>query len=135
MGVVGSFGSVVFEVSSQKVRTFTGFTRGGSGRWSDHEVVNLKPLSEFAGPGLEEISFSVRLDVQHGVIPRDELANLREIRDTGRAEILIIGGEPVTWNLWTLQSIQENHKTHTGDGKLAQADVSLTLKEYIVGVT
>lgn len=134
MGIVGSYGSIVFEVSNQKVRTFDGFTRGGSGRWSEHEITGRKPLSEFTGPGLEEISFSIRLDIFHGVSPAEELRKLREMRDKGQASILIIGGEPVTQNLWFLETIKEQHKTHTGDGKLLTAIAELTLKEYVQGV-
>jgi len=129
--IVGSLGNILFEVSSQKILTFNNLSRSGSGRWAVHDIINRKSLSEFLGPGQEEISFSVRLDASNGVIPRDELAKMRYMRDTGEASVLVIGGEPVTWNLWTLESVKEGHKTHTGNGKLLQVDVDLTLKEYV----
>lgn len=89
-------------------------------------------MSEFLGPGLEQISFTVRLDVSHGVNPEEELKKLREMRDSGEVAVLIIGGEPVTENYWALTSLREQHKVFTGDGKLIKADVEITLKEYSV---
>jgi len=133
--IVGTFGSIIFTVSSQKILTFTNFSRSAAGRWGNHDIVLRKPLSEFLGPGQEEISFSVRLDVSNGIIPRDELAKMRDMRDTGEVSVLVIGGEPVTWNQWSLESVKEGHKVHTGSGKLIQADVELTLKEYVEEVT
>jgi hypothetical protein len=41
MAKVGSFGGVTFEVSTKKVLTFNGLSRGGSARWSTHDI-NLK---------------------------------------------------------------------------------------------
>ncbi|KUO72718.1 MAG: hypothetical protein APF81_08565 [Desulfosporosinus sp. BRH_c37] len=131
MGVVGSLGGIVFEVSMDRVRTFDSFKRGGSGRWETHDIIGKKPLSEFAGPGQEQISFSIRLDAFSGLNPQEELQALRDMRDTGEASVLVIGGEPMTDNLWYLEALNEEHKTFTGDGKLLTAVVDLTLKEYV----
>lgn len=131
MGVLGSFGDTVFEVSMEKVRTFDGFTRGGSGRWETHNIIGQKPLSEFIGPGLEQISFSIRLDAFSGLNPQEELQALRDMRDNGKVSVLIIGGAPITENLWYLENLNEQHKSFTGNGKLLTAVAELTLKEYV----
>lgn len=120
----------MFEVSINKVHTFEGFVRSGSGRWVVHDIINQKPLAEFLGPGQEEISFSIRLDINMGVSPEVELQRLREIRDTGKVSELIIGGKLVTKNLWLLESMSEQQKVFSGAGKLVVASVNLTLKEY-----
>ncbi|MFY0545447.1 phage tail protein [Brevibacillus sp. H7] len=117
-------------MSINKVRTFKDFNRSGSARWANHDVHLQKPKPEFLGPGQEEISFSIRLDAQYGVNPEAELKRLRAMRDTGKLAMLIIGGEPVTQNLWFIESLDEGHKAHTGNGKLITAEVKLTLKEY-----
>lgn len=123
---------MIFEVSSNRIRTFNSFTRGGSGRWEEHEIIHQKPLSEFIGPDLEQIGFTIRLDISHGVNPEKELKRLREIRDTGEVLILIIGGEPVTDNFWALRSLEEQHVSFGGGGELLLANAELTLKEYHV---
>lgn len=130
--MIGSYGNVVFEVSGSKVRTFDNFTRSGAGRWANHDIISLKPMPEYVGPGQEEIRFSVRLDASLGVDPSSELQKLRDMRDTGTVSVLIVGGEPITNNLWTLESITENHKVFSGRGHLIKADAELMLKEYLV---
>ncbi|QQE75727.1 phage tail protein [Brevibacillus composti] len=130
MGQIGTFGEIVFEVSSNKILTFNDFARSGSGRWSTHEINLQKPLPEFHGPGQEEISFSIRLDIQLGVNPEIELEKLRKMRDIGAIAYLIVGGRPVSQNMWLLESFREQHKTHDGQGRLLAAIVDLSLKEY-----
>ena len=128
--VIGTLGDIVFEVSPRTVKTFDEFTRGGSGRWATHDIIGKKPEPEFLGPGQEEISFSMRLSATSYINPEKELAKLRLMRDTGTAAMLIIGGKPVTSNLWILESLNEQHKTFFGDGQLMVATVQVTLKEY-----
>jgi len=130
MALVGTFGEIVFEVSHDRVRTFDNFSRSGSGRWATHEAYHQKPLPEFLGPGQEEISFSIRLSAFHGVNPKEELARMRKMRDSGEAFELIIGGELVGDNLWILESLREQSSTYTGDGKTLIANAEITLKEY-----
>ena len=46
--MIGTFGTaLVFEVSDSRVLTFSGMTREVSGRWTDHEVMGVKPKPEF----------------------------------------------------------------------------------------
>lgn len=130
IGVIGSLGDVVFETSTQKVRTFDDLSREGSSRWGTHEILHQKPLSEFVGPGQEDIRFTIRLDAGLGVNPSEELEKLRKMRDTGEVTYLIIGGETVTTNYWYIESIKERQKNFTGRGILTLAVVELSLKEY-----
>lgn len=55
------------------------------------------------------------------------------MRDKGEVSMLIVGGSPVTQNMWYLDALKEQHKAFTGDGKLLTAVAELTLKEYIQG--
>jgi len=132
LGVIGSYGEIVFEVSMDRVRTFDNFTRSGSGRWENHDIISLKPMPEFIGPGQEDISFSIRLDAAMGLNPENELQKLRDMRDTGEVAQLIIGSKPVTNNLWLLESLQEQQRVFDNKGRLILADVELSLKEYPV---
>lgn len=133
MGVIGSLGGIVFEVSLEKVRTFDEFSRSASGRWEIHDIIGQRPLSEFVGPGQEQISFNIRLDAFSGLVPHDELQALRDMRDKGETAILIIGGVPVTDNQWYLEAVDEQHKSFTGNGTLLTAVAKITLKEYVLG--
>lgn len=130
MGKIGVFGDVVFETSDERILTFENFSRGGTGRWSDHEIIGKKPLREFIGPGLEEISFSIQLNASLGVKPQIELEKLRRIRDKGETRGIILGNNFISKSLWTLEELQEQHKTISPNGVLLVVNVDLKIKEY-----
>ena len=117
--------------SEMRILTFDDFKRTSAGRWATHEVLGQKAKLEYIGPGLEEISFSILLNVGLGVSPKDELVKLRQIRDEGIACTLIIGNEPVTDNLVVLQKLDEDWQKFDGRGNLLVASVNLSLMEYV----
>ncbi len=126
---LGSFGEIVFETSADRIRTWQQMSRKGSARFAEHVVAEGKPRLEFLGPGLEELTLSVRLDAQLGLDPETELGSMREIRDAGQEKTLVIGGKVV--GKFVLEEIGEEHKRHDGSGGLLLAEVTLKLKEYI----
>lgn len=129
--MVGALGDIVFTVSSDKVRTFDSMSRSGSARLATHELINRKPLVEFLGPGSETISMQISFSVYDGLNPKDEATSLRELRDKGKAVVLILGGQPLGDGLWLVESLNETHKYIDNNGAAHQIDVSVTLREYI----
>ena len=55
---------------------FRGLGRSAPGRYQQHDVVGQKPVLEFIGPGLEQISFDMRFDVGLGINPIAEIDKL-----------------------------------------------------------
>lgn len=127
---IGYMGGVVFIVSSDYMITPSNLSVTGSGRWSDHDVIHQKPVSEFVGPGLEELSFDIILSAQHGINPDDQVKELRQMRDTGAVFPLIIGGKPVSQNYWRIESLSESDNYYTSTGKRTRSTVNVKLKEY-----
>lgn len=125
--MIGMLGDTVFEASTERVFTFRGMARTGSPRLQEHAIVGRKPALEFIGPGLDEVSFSIRLDTFLGVAPEEELKRLREARDEGQVLTLTIGGDYL--GRWVIVSAEEAHTRHNGEGRLVVADVALTLRE------
>ncbi|MCT8975488.1 phage tail protein [Clostridium sp. CX1] len=130
MAKIGSFGEIVFEVSEKITQTFSNLKRSGSVRWAEHEVNQKKPISEFIGAELEEISFDILLKAELGVNPSKQLEKLREIRDTGKVDYFIIGGKPVSQNYWYIQQMSEAYNVIDSNGNILSAEVNVTLKEY-----
>jgi phage protein U len=87
-------------------------------------------VSQFGGPGLEKVSFSIILSMDHGISPERQLKKLREMRDTGAVFPLVIGGKPVTNSYWRLDSLKEGECYWLGDGTLQQCKVAVELTEY-----
>ena len=126
--MIGSFGSIAFTASAEQLRTFTGLGKQAEARFEEHTLIGKKSKLEFVGPGLEAVSFSIRLDAGMGVNPRDEITRITEIRDAGEAYPLVIGG----WYLgdYVITNASESHRHHDNRGRLLVAEVNLSLKEY-----
>lgn len=125
---LGSWGPIVFEVSADKVRTFTDVKRRGKARWATHDVHLGKPVKEFLGSTLDNLSMVVRFDLDRGVVPRDELRALRKARDAGAVNTLTIGDQPVFE--CTLEEITEDLRRFDAHGVLTTAVAELFFEEY-----
>lgn len=127
---IGYMGDIVFVVSENYMLTMTGDERESEARWSEHALIMRKPVSQFGGPGLEKLSFSILLDMDHGINPAKQLKELRRMRDTGAVFPIVIGGEPISQSYWRLDSLKEGNKYYTAAGQLMQCRVHLSLTEY-----
>lgn len=126
--MIGIFGSVVFETSSEKVRTFSDFKRSGEAEYGEHSRIGRKGILEFLGPGLDQITFSMLFTVSLGVNPREEIDKLRDLLNGGETETLILGGKPL--GDFVVTSLSETWKRMDNAGRLLAAETSVTLKEY-----
>lgn len=129
MAKIGSYGSVIFEISSKKHVTFSEFEEEISPRWHDHEIIMKKPKSEFIGPGLEEFSISIKLSVSLGINPEKYYNMLKKMAYEGKVAMFIIGGKPISSNYWGIRNMKTSKKSFL-KGTLSEAEVTLTLKEY-----
>lgn len=131
MNKIGSLGPIVFVVSPEAIRTFDEFTRSSAGRWAKHEVLGKKPLSQWIGPGLDTISFTMWFDVARRLNPRKELDRLVELERKGKAMPLIVGGKAVGVGLWTITSLEQSWKRIDGRGNILFATANISLEEYV----
>lgn len=126
---IAVLGPVTFEVSADLIRTWKEAKRTGAARWAQHDVFAGKPVLEFIGPGLASITLSmIRLDMERGVVPRDELRQLRDMRDTGAVNQFTIGGDLV--GDFIVEDVDEEWHYFSRNGVLTIATASLSLKEY-----
>lgn len=127
---IGSFGSrLVFEVSGEKIFTPQGVQRENKARYEEHQVLGSKPRLEYLAPELQSFSFSIQLNAAHGVNPARSLKTIQELVEKGLAERLILGG--VNHGYFVIESAAEDWRYALPDGRIINASVSLTLKEYI----
>lgn len=127
--MLGAFGDVVFNVSREVVHTFKGFTRKSSASFAEHALVEGKPLLQFTGEGLDEISFSIQLDINIGLSPIKEIDKLREIKKAGEALPIIVGSYVL--GHFALISLDETWSVIDNKGRLIKATVTLNLKEFV----
>ena len=129
--MIGSYGDIVFEVSSERVKTFRDLQVQRSAKYSEHAIHGRKALLEFTGLSPASISINIRLDAALGLNPKEELSMLYEVLNKHIVMPFILDGEPQGDNLWVLESIDEKHEIIDNHGKSIAVEVSLKLKEYI----
>ena len=125
---VGSFGSVVFQVSEEQLHLVKNVQRKAAARVEEHQVVGAKPRLEFLSPELDQIGFTVFWHRGFGVDPRAEIRKLRELCEAGAALLLILGGE--NFGRFLLSEISESWKRSGPGGAPLVAEASLNFKEY-----
>ena len=128
---IGTLGrNVVFEVSDDRVFTFSELTREVTSRWTNHELQGVKPKPEFLGAGLQTASLTITLSATLGVRPRDVLEAIENMVENGTAETLVIGNRPVGSNPFRLTGSSEAWNTVYNRGELARATLTISLEEY-----
>lgn len=128
---IGTLGrNVVFEVSDDRVFTFSELTREVTSRWTNHEPQGVKPKPEFLGAGLQTASLTITLSATLGVRPRDVLEAIENMVENGTAKTLVIGNRPVGSNPFRLTGSSEAWNTVYNRGELARATLTISLEEY-----
>lgn len=130
MAKIGSFGPIVFEVTTDKIYTFHNFSRTTEPRYVEHKVQRLKPRLEFEGEGIDPIKLNIRLKSSLGLNPAAEMKKIREYAQRGKRDLLIIGSEPVSPHHFVIKRAEETHQKVDNKGFVLEIDVQLDLLEY-----
>ncbi len=129
--MVGSYGPIIFTVSSLRALTFNDFNRTAKKRTASHEVIRGKPRTEYLGADLQTVSFKCKLNATYGVKPRAMIELLVQMAEQGVAFPLVIGGMPIGIHNWSLDSVSAADKYMYNWGELLEAEVTLSLTEYV----
>ena len=133
--MIGYFGDIYFEKSDELIRTPANFKINLAGRFAGHEVIGEKPVTEFTGPGLGQISFTIMLNGNHGVKPRAEMEDWLDKADNGVAAYLVLNHRPIGDNLWVVKSVSEAWDVIFSAGELFSGKVDVALEEYVAKVS
>lgn len=128
---LGSFAGMTFVVSRKKILTFSDLKRDDSARWTDHEVLNGKPISEFLGDGLSSVSLKIELWKSLGITnPYNQLQKLRKFAAQGKTSAFIIGKRTLSNGKFKIESIGQTMEEIGPNGQIQKITVDLTLKQY-----
>ena len=127
--MIGALGNIVFEASDKRIRTFRDFQRKRTVKFAEHLVLDGKPKLQYVGEGLDEISLSCAFSLSLGTSPADEIRALENLK--GEPQKLVVG--PVVFGDFVLEQVDEEWKRHDSRGRVLDAVVALTLKEYVDG--
>lgn len=129
--MIGYYGLITFETSDKKVLNFNTLTYNSQGRMSKHNIIGKKPKTEYIGPGLDQVKFTINLNGNYGLKPREEMEKWIEIANSGEANFLVIGGKVLGKDKWIVKSINEIWEKIYNDGKIFSGKISVTFEEYI----
>ncbi len=131
MAVLGSLGDIVFQVSSDAVRTFSNMKRSGSVKYASHQRHGTTPLIEFTGIEAEKISFDIVLSAFLGIDPDMEIEKIIDYERSAKTLPLVIASKLIGSYRWTITSHDVKPKHYGKNGKVLSATVSVQLLEYL----
>jgi len=130
--LIGSWGPIVFQVSGIGAFSFSELTQNASARWATHEPINSAPLSEFLGPGQDEVQMKISITKMLGGEEPEEIYELfRQLVRDGKNHPLFLGDRPLSDNMWYVDGITgvSNHFA-PGSGKIMWTELTCNFKEY-----
>lgn len=128
--MIGSFGTVAFEVSTSRVKTFDEFKRQNQAKFGTHELLGKKPKLEYIAPGLDSITFQLVFSVSLGLNPAKEIEAFRDILNKGEYHQLVVGKKPLGY--FVIESLSEAWKHIDNHGNVLWAALDVSLKEYFI---
>ncbi len=129
--MIGTLGPVTFSVSDKRIRTFNDLKLSHSARYAEHAIIGKRGLLEFVGFGVDSVSMTIKIGLELGLKPYEELRTLRKMYRDRAAFDFVLDGKPVGENLWIIEGFDEELESFTIDGKLRSALINIKLKEYV----
>lgn len=123
----------MFTTGSYRTQTFYDMRRTFKASYKAHEIHLQKPVGEYVGPGLVEVSFSMNLSTRWGLNPNLLLAQLHQyLGPPAQAAILFVGGRLLGpgLSLFVITDLDESHKYFSRNGILIACEVSVKMTEY-----
>jgi hypothetical protein len=127
--MIGYFGDMIFEVNAERINTFNGLEISHKSRIASHDIIGQKSKNEFLGLSLSSLSFSIKLSAGLGVSPIREIEKWKEYVQTGKEDVLVIGGKPIAEE-WVVTGVSESWDRVFSDGKLYSATIKIDMEEY-----
>lgn len=128
---LGSLGDIVFTVSTFKNLTFKDLTHTVQNRFHNHEVIGNKPLTEFLGNDLDDLTFTMELQHDLSYTVEEILAKLNQYQIEAAPLDFTVGNKPFGVDKWQISSLSEAYDIIYKNGYIYKATVNVTLKEYI----
>ena len=128
---VGVLGDIVFQVSSNVIKTLDNLQWSGSARYGEHSRHLTNALTEFTGIDPDTMSFDMELSVYLGVDPMAELVKIWTYERSGKPLSLVVGERAYGKYKWTIKSHKIKMRTYDKKGNVTGTSVSVDLLEYL----
>lgn len=129
--IIGCLGDIVFEVSSDAIKTIDKANWSGSVKIQTHSRHLQHALTEFTGIDPDQFSFQVLLSQYLGVDVQNALDKFLEYEKSGAALSLTLGCKAYGKYRWLIKNHKIELKTFDKVGNVTEAKVTVNLVEYI----
>ena len=130
LNTIGSFGKVIFEVSSFKILAPDSYKLTRGAKVKKTSLINNPDFSVFQGRELLKIAFSIKLIYSLTNIERAR-KKLTEYVSTGKHFPLILSGEKIGENTFIITNYTENVTKTDRIGTPLVVELNLDFEEYI----
>lgn len=129
--IVGCLGDIIFEVSSETVKTVSNLVESASTRYATHQRHNNSACLEYVGMDPDKITFEIHLSDYLGVNPQSQINILWSYIRSGQPISLVLGATVYGKWRWVIQSLQLTLKHTDKNGTWTHVVASVTLVEYL----
>lgn len=127
---LGGFGDKLFEVSHDKIYTFTNVTNDLGLNIEEQEVEGDRPSIYIKGITNQSPSIDINL-TQSGTIDCDkEFSDWKDILYSQTPHMLFLGNNPVSTNKFLLIGVTPSNQVYHSNGRLIKVTLTLKFKEY-----
>ena len=130
LGIGNTSKDVVFEVSSNVIKTFNNMKINKSVAYTTHKIHGHKAVPEMTGLEADTITFEILLSAYLGVNPKRELDKLETFMKNGTIVYLVLGDKIV--GTWVIKSMPYNIEYVYKEGDITQAKATISLIEAVV---
>ncbi|MFG6383470.1 MAG: phage tail protein [Lachnospiraceae bacterium] len=101
------------------------------GRWASHSLIGKKPKKQFLGADLEQLTFTITLNAEHGIKPRKTIEKIEKLIYSGKPQTVVIGKKKIGSNKYVITEMSESWDTILNRGEVVKITCDITLEEYL----
>ena len=134
--MIGAIGSkdlddvIMFEVSPERILTVQEMIRRNNVRFAENAVLLKKPVSQYVGPAIDEISMKIMLSAQFGVHPQEEHEKLIRLQRDGTTVSIMLGSTGFGTYRWRIDKLDMKFQLIDNKGFIATSPINIVFREY-----
>lgn len=129
--MIGILGDLEFVASSNKIHTFQEMSTTQSVRYAEHASLQRKPVLEYIGPNLDEVSLKIQWRIEDKVNPLAEIDKLKKKMDDGEFLPFFLGSRKVGTGKFVITDIPQTYNRVDNHGNVLSVSAEVKLKEVV----
>ena len=129
--MIGILGDLEFVASANKIHTFQEMSITQNVRYAEHASLQRKPVLEYIGPNLDEVSLKIQWRIEDRVNPLAEIDKLKKKMDDGEVLPFFLGSRKIGTGKFVIMDIPQTYNRVDNHGNVLSVTAEIKLKEII----